>query len=83
MTRKKSLNSTSPRLVARMTVTLAWLPELPPMPISMGMKPVRAAQAASWFSNAVRIMAVKVALTIRTVSHGMRLFQVSKTLVLK
>ena len=37
MTCSMSEKSTSSRLNARMTVTLAWEPQLPPVSISMGM----------------------------------------------
>ena len=36
MTRKRSENSISPRERPRITVTLAWEPQLPPVSISMG-----------------------------------------------
>ena len=46
MTRRVSENSTSPRDRPRMTATEAWVPLLPPVPVSMGMKAIRAEQAA-------------------------------------
>ena len=49
-TRKVSENSTSPRDRPRITATEAWVPLLPPVPVSMGMNAVRAAQAAKAFS---------------------------------
>ena len=53
--------------------------ELPPVPVSMGMKEVSTTQAARAFSNLVRMMPVKVAESIRIISQGMRDFQVSHT----
>ena len=79
MTWSRSENSTSPRDRLRMTVTLAWEPEFPPVSISIGMKTVSTTCTASASSKLVRIMPVKVAETIRSSSQGMRFFQISKT----
>ncbi len=46
MTCNVSENSTSPRDRPRITAVEAWVPLLPPVPVSMGMKAVRAVQAA-------------------------------------
>ena len=42
-TGSRSRNSTSSRERARMTAVEAWVPLLPPVPVSMGMKAVRMA----------------------------------------
>ena len=55
-----------------MTVTLDWEPELPPVPISMGMKADRAIWADRASSKAVIISPVKVADTIISISQGIR-----------
>ena len=80
-TRRASESSISPRLRPRMTMTEDWLPQLPPVLISMGIKAMRAALAARPCSKPVMIMPVKVADTIRISSQGMRCFQMSKVLV--
>ena len=67
-----SVNSSSPRLRARITVTDAWEPELPPVSISMGINAVRTTWAARACSNRVMIIPVKVAETISRASQGMR-----------
>ena len=68
----RSRSSSSPRDRARITVTDAWEPELPPVSISMGMKAVSTTWAASLLSKPVIIMPVNVADTISSISHGMR-----------
>ena len=73
MTRRMSENSNSSRLKARIMVTEDWLPELPPVPISIGMKAVSAAWAANAPSKEVMIIPVKVADTISSSSQGIRL----------
>ena len=80
MTSITSRNSISPSEMPRITVTEAWLPELPPVSISMGMNEVSTTCAASAFSKLVMIMPVKVAETMSRSSQGMRCFQISKTL---
>ena len=77
MTLRASRGSISPRDRARMTAVEAWAPELPPVPMSMGMKATSPACTASISSNEVRIMLVKVAESIRNMSQGMRFFQIS------
>ena len=66
----KKGNSTSPRDMARMMVTDAWPPELPPVSMSMGMNRVRAALAARASSKKPRMVPVKVAEIISTASPG-------------
>ena len=78
-TSKRSVNSTSPRDRPRMTATEAWVPLLPPVPVSMGMKAVSTVQAARELSYPVRTMLVRVAESMRMSSQGTRLFQVSRT----
>ena len=78
MTRSTSLGSVSPRDRLRMTAVEDWAPELPPVPISMGMKATSPACTASISSKVVRIMLVKVAESIRNISQGMRFFHISK-----
>ena len=78
-TRKVSENSTSPRDRPRITATEAWVPLLPPVPVSMGIKAIRAEQAAREVSYPVSTMLVKVAESIRMSSQGTRDFQVSNT----
>ena len=41
MTRPRSRTRTSPTARARVTVVAAWLPVLPPVPVSSGMKRAR------------------------------------------
>ena len=72
MTLGRSENSSSPRLRARMTVTEAWEPELPPVSMSMGMNDVKTTWAASAFSKPLMIMPVNVAEIMRSESQGMR-----------
>ena len=67
-----SENSSSPRLSARMIVTEAWEPELPPVSISIGMKAVSTTCAARALSKPVMMSPVKVAEIISSASHGMR-----------
>ena len=71
-TRGRSAKSSSPRLSARMIVTEACEPELPPVSISIGIKAVSTTWAASALSKPVMIMPVNVADTISSASHGMR-----------
>ena len=78
-TRIRSEKRTSPRDNARITAVEAWVPLLPPVPESMGMKAVRTAQADRAFSKCVRMIPVKVAESIKTNSQGVRAFQVSNT----
>ena len=54
-------------------------PELPPVPISIGMKPVSTAHFESASSKPVIIMLVNVADSIRNISQGMRRFHISRT----
>ena len=77
MTLSASRGSISPRDRARITAVEACAPELPPVPMSMGMKATSPACTASISSKEVRIMLVKVAESIRNMSHGMRFFQIS------
>ena len=83
ITRSQSANSTSPRDIARIMVTDACPPELPPVSISIGMNRVRAALAARASSKKPRMVPVKVAEIISSSSQGMRCFQVSTTPVWK
>ena len=76
---RMSLGSVSPRLRLRMTAVELWEPELPPVPISMGMKPVSTAQLASASSKPVIIMLVKVADNMRNISQGILRFHISST----
>ena len=78
MTFSRSLNSSSPRDSARITVTEDWDPELPPVSISIGIKAVRQTMAASFSSKLVRIRPVKVAETISRDSHGILCLNRSK-----
>lgn len=70
ITFQMSLNSTSPRDRARMTVTEDWEPEFPPVSINIGIKAVRMTWTARAVSKCVMIRPVKVALTMRIISHG-------------
>ena len=79
MTLKMSLNSNSPSESARMTETEAWLPELPPVSISMGTDANSTGTSFSESSKRVMTMPVNVPETISSSSHGMRFFQVSNT----
>ena len=68
----RSENSSSPREMARIIVTEACEPELPPVSISIGMNEVSTTCAASALSKPFIIMPVNVAETIRSMSHGIR-----------
>ena len=74
-----SENATSPRDSPRITATEAWVPLLPPVPVSMGMKATRAEQAARDASYPVSTMLVRVAESIRISSQGRRERKVSST----
>ena len=80
ITRGRSGNSSSPRLMARMIVTEACEPELPPVSISIGIKAVSTTCAASALSKPVMIIPVKVAETISSISQGMRCRKSSQAL---
>ena len=82
-TRIRSEKRTSPRDRARMMAVDAWVPLLPPVPESMGTKEVRMAQDMRASSKCVRMMPVKVADSISTISQGVRAFQVSNTPVFR
>ena len=62
---------------ARIIVALAWPPELPPVSISIGINAVRTIIAASFSSNDVIIIPVKVALIIKSKSQGILDLKVS------
>ena len=79
MTESMSRGSVSPMDRLRMTAVELCEPELPPVPMSIGMKPVSTAVLARASSKRVMIMLVKVAESIRNISQGMRRFQSSKT----
>ena len=79
-TRGRSFSSSSPRESARMIVTEACEPELPPVSISMGMKAVSTTWAARALSKPVMIMPVKVAETISSISQGIRCLNRSQAL---
>ena len=78
-----SLNSISPSDIPRITVTDAWLPELPPVPMSMGIKEVSTTCAARALSNPVIIIPVNVAETISRRSHGILESQICREDVLR
>ena len=78
MTLKISLNLSSSRLRARMTVTEDWEPLLPPVSISMGMNTVRMGRAPRDSSKELMIIPVKVADTISSISQGIRCLNRSK-----
>lgn len=69
----------SPSERLRMTAVELCEPELPPVPISIGMKPVSTAHFESASSKPVIIMLVNVADSIRNISQGMRRFHISRT----
>ena len=77
-----SLGSVSPMERLRITAVEDWLPELPPVPISMGIKAMSAACAARASSKDVKIMLVKVAESISSISQGRRFLKISVTGVL-
>ena len=79
MTFSASRGSISPSDRLRITAVEACAPELPPVPISIGIKATSAGTTASIPSKLVRIMLVKVAESIRNSSQGMRFFQISRT----
>ena len=79
MMRQTSLYSISPSERPRTIETEAWLPALPPVSISIGIKPVSTTDAASASSNELMMLPVNVAETIRISSHGMRFFHVANT----
>ena len=81
MTFRTSAGSISPSDRLRMTAVDAWLPELPPVPISIGMNAASATCVASASSKCVTIMPVNVADSIKNISHGIRFFQMSTALV--
>ena len=58
--------------VPQITAVADCPPELPPVPISMGINGMRPAMTDSRASKLVRIMLVKVAESIRNISQGMR-----------
>ena len=62
-----------------MTATLDWLPQLPPVPMSMGMKPMSTEHTARESSKLEMTMPVKVAESISSISQGSRLLTVSHT----
>ena len=68
----RSEKEISPREMLRMMATEAWEPELPPVPMSIGIKAVRTVYAASAFSKLVMMRPVKVAESISRSSQGMR-----------
>mgnify|MGYP007002741591 CR=1 FL=1 len=59
----------------RMTVTLAWLPALPPVSISMGIYATSTAHTLRASSKEEMMAPVKVADTIRRSSQGIRFFE--------
>ena len=63
----------------RMTVTLAWLPALPPVSISMGIYATSTAHTLRASSKEEMMAPVKVADTIRRSSQGIRFLKVSNT----
>lgn len=67
----------------RMTAVEACAPELPPVPMSMGIKPMSTACTASASSKEFIIRLVNVAESMRNISHGTRRFHISKALVLE
>ena len=77
----RSENSISFRLRPRITVTDAWEPQLPPVSMSMGMKPVSTTQALRASSKEEMMIPVKVADTISSRSQGIRAAKVESTLV--
>ena len=79
MTPTMSPGSVSPMDRLRMTAVELCEPELPPVPMSMGMKPVRTANFASASSKWVIIMLVKVAESMRNISQGTRRLKSSTT----
>ena len=81
ITRSASDGEVSPSDRLRMIAVDDWLPELPPVPMSMGMNDASATCVASASSKCVTIMPVNVAESMRNISHGMRFFQISTTLV--
>ena len=65
----------------RMTAVDACAPELPPVPISIGIKPMSTACTASASSKELIIMLVNVAESMRNMSHGTLRFHMSHALV--
>ena len=66
--------STSPTAIPRIIIVLAWLPEFPPVSISMGTNVTSSGMAANAFSYFRRIPPVTMLLTIRIISQGRRFF---------
>ena len=79
----RSENSISFSEIPRITDTLDWEPQFPPVSISMGIYAVSTVTAANASSNPAIICPVNVADTISSNSHGIRERNVSKTPVLR
>ncbi len=67
----------------RMTRVLLWLPALPPVSVSMGMKVTSRGRTAKAFSYFARIPPVIMLLTMSIKSHMIRFFASMKMLVFK
>ena len=80
ITLKTSMKCMSPSESPLMMVTDACEPQLPPVPISIGMYAVKITRADSFFSNDEMIILVKVADIIRIRSQGKRAFHIEKML---
>ena len=81
ITRKISENSTSEREILLVTVTDDCPPELPPVPIIIGMNRTRTAGSADSKPASIALDKVEESISIR--SHGIRDFQIEKTSVLR
>ena len=80
---KKSEGETSPRARPRTIRVLIWLPQLPAVSISMGMKETSRGRLTKAASYRVVTMPVKVADSIRISSQGIRCLAWVQTLVPK
>ena len=78
-----SEGSTSPIAIPRMIMVLLWLPEFPPVSISIGIKLTRSGIAAKAFSYFTRIPPVIVLESIKIRSHGILFFANVKTPVFR
>ncbi len=78
-----SRQATCPSARPRITIIEDCAPQFPPVSISMGMKAASATADCSTDSNPVMMRPVMVADTISTISHTMRLRNISKGLVLR
>ena len=75
--------SISPTDIPRMIMVLDWLPEFPPVLMSMGINVTSSGTAANAASYSARMLPVIVLLSMRINSHKIRFFASCSTLVFK